>query len=93
MEQRTEDQPGPNLAKISRPRLGRCYPRQRLFDALDQESQKGLVWICAPAGSGKTTALGSYLKMRREKYLWYQIDARDADRLRAATTEIRESWR
>ena len=79
MEQRTEDQPGPNLAKISRPRLGRCYPRQRLFDALDQESQKGLVWICAPAGSGKTTALGSYLKMRREKYLWYQIDARDAD--------------
>lgn len=70
---------GGNPAKISRPRLGRIYPRKRLFNALDQASRNGLAWICAPAGSGKTTAVASYLKKRRAKYLWYQVDARDAD--------------
>lgn len=79
MDRWTKYHSGAHPAKISRPRLARIYPRKRLFNTLDQASGRGLVWICAPAGSGKTTAVASYLKMRGGKHLWYQVDARDAD--------------
>jgi ATP/maltotriose-dependent transcriptional regulator MalT len=38
-----------------------------------------VIWVGAPAGSGKTTLIASYLARRKLKPLWYRIDARDTD--------------
>lgn len=38
-----------------------------------------MVWVSAPAGSGKTTLVASYVKSRRLPCLWYQVDEGDAD--------------
>jgi DNA-binding SARP family transcriptional activator len=38
-----------------------------------------VIWIGAPAGSGKTTLAASYLAARKIKPLWYQFDTRDTD--------------
>jgi LuxR family maltose regulon positive regulatory protein len=65
-------------AKVSAPRLVETYRRKRLFRALD--ARKGrTVWIHAPAGAGKTSLVTSYLAARRVRFLWYNVDARDAD--------------
>ena len=40
---------------------------------------KKVVWIAAPAGAGKTSAVATYLSSRRLPTLWYNVDARDAD--------------
>lgn len=69
----------PVLAKLARPRPDRPYPRARLFKLLDGARKKPLIWLAAPAGSGKTTLVTSYLDARKLKHLWYQLDARDAD--------------
>ena len=66
-------------AKLSRPRLKRVYPRKRLFNALSDVSDFGAVWITGPAGSGKTTAVNSFLKERRLPCLWYSLDEGDTD--------------
>jgi DNA-binding SARP family transcriptional activator len=75
---RSRDAP-PALAKLTRPRLGQAYRRARLFGLLDRARRQPLVWLSAPAGSGKTTLAASYLEARRLRHLWYQLDARDAD--------------
>ena len=68
------------LAKLTPPRLGKVYLRTRLFDRLDvvRRSHPAL-WIGAPAGSGKTTLVASYLATHSVKPLWYSVDAGDAD--------------
>ncbi len=38
-----------------------------------------MVWMSAPAGSGKTTLVASYLDARKLPCIWYQLDAGDAD--------------
>ena len=38
-----------------------------------------VIWISAPAGSGKTTLVASYLEARSLPRLWYKIDIGDAD--------------
>lgn len=72
-------QPPVQPAKISRPRLGACFPRKRLFKLIDKAGQRPVVWIAAQAGAGKTTLLSSYLAERELPALWYQLDLRDAD--------------
>ncbi len=69
----------PMSAKVSAPRLSRIIERPRLFQRLDRGLRDGLVWICAPPGSGKTSLVSSYLKRRHLRPLWYQIDATDND--------------
>jgi len=69
----------PSIAKISRPKLARVYLRRRLFRLLDQCSEWPVIWISAPAGSGKTTLINSYLDSRKLSCLWYQVDEGDAD--------------
>src|SRR5438552_188167 len=66
-------------AKVCAPRLSEVYPRRAAFKALDRARRRPIVWISAPAGAGKTTLVGSYLKSRRLRALWYRIDAGDAD--------------
>lgn len=66
-------------AKISQPRLSGFYPRARLYRAMDEARRKPVIWISAPAGSGKTTLVAGYLKDKGLRHLWYQMDERDAD--------------
>ncbi len=65
--------------KLNRPDSGGVLQRERLHVRLDEACRQPLVWIHAPAGSGKTTLVSSYLASRQAKSLWYQMDADDAD--------------
>lgn len=66
--------------KISAPRLpAGIVQRERLFLHLDESSQKPVVWISGPGGSGKTMLVASYLASRNLPAIWYQVDQGDAD--------------
>ncbi len=67
------------LAKISRPRLFDVVPRVRLFELLDRNRGRPLIWISAAPGSGKTALVASYLDSRGLPTIWYQLDQSDAD--------------
>jgi len=66
-------------AKITRPRLSGIFQRDRIFSLLDAGSSKPVIWVAAPAGSGKTTLVASYLDARKLPCLWYQLDQGDGD--------------
>jgi LuxR family maltose regulon positive regulatory protein len=68
-----------NLAKLTRPKLFRAVPRERLFEKLDEACAQQAAWIGSPPGAGKTTLVSSYLECRQLPALWYQIDSGDAD--------------
>lgn len=68
-----------SLAKLTPPSAARLVPRERLFDRLDAARPQRLVWISAPAGSGKTSLATSWIAARNLRPLWYRIDADDAD--------------
>ncbi len=69
----------PTIAKITRPRPARLFLRRRLFRQIDRERDRPIVWVAAPAGSGKTTLVTSWLDERKMPCLWYQVDAGDGD--------------
>lgn len=64
---------------MTRPDLQNVYPRKRLFTRISQHISQSAVWICGPAGCGKTTLVNSYLKEENLPCLWYDVDERDAD--------------
>jgi ATP/maltotriose-dependent transcriptional regulator MalT len=71
---------GPNLAKITAPAPPDIVKRPRLSRLFEQALSKPVVWICGPAGAGKTTLAASGLaRWRRGSVLWYQVDAGDGD--------------
>ena len=53
--------------------------RERLFSWLESHREKPIIAISAPAGSGKTTLVASYLETRHIPCIWYQMDRSDAD--------------
>jgi DNA-binding SARP family transcriptional activator len=67
------------MVKISRPTPKDAFLRHRLFDHLDQMRRFPVIWISAPAGSGKTTLVSSYIENRNIPCLWYQVDKGDTD--------------
>ncbi len=68
------------LAKITRPSLSPAvYPRRRLFRLLDRARKNPVVFISAVPGSGKTTLIASYIKVKKIPCLWYQCDTGDSD--------------
>ena len=69
----------PPIAKITRPRIRGVFPRERLFGLLDETREYPVTWISAPAGSGKTTLVASYLEANKKPCLWYQVDEGDSD--------------
>ncbi|NSW53767.1 MAG: AAA family ATPase [Anaerolineae bacterium] len=64
----------------------KALPRQRLFSILDRgcEMACSLFLLSAPAGTGKTTLLTSWLRERRlqDEVVWLSLDAEDNDAAR-----------
>jgi len=60
------------------PRPG-FVPRPRLADRLDEGLGRGLVLVCAPAGSGKTALLADWARCGRRPVAWLSLDAGDND--------------
>ena len=79
MERRRRTRKAIGLAKLTPPSLPVVLKRPRLFRLLDKARARPVTWIAAPAGSGKTTLVASYLKARRLPVLWYRLDETDAD--------------
>jgi LuxR family transcriptional regulator, maltose regulon positive regulatory protein len=70
----------PGIAKFAPPRAGPALiPRPRLHTALRGALQEGSVWLAAPAGYGKSTALLDYLRHADAPCHWYRIDEGDQD--------------
>lgn len=69
----------PSLSKITRPAVSDILQRERLFLLLDEARSGSVTWLCAPAGSGKTTLVASWLASRKLPCLWYQVDEGDGD--------------
>jgi len=70
----------PTLAKLTPPRLPKVVERTWLYKQLDHaRKQRPIIWITGLPGMGKTTLITSYLRARKLKPLWYQIDSGDAD--------------
>ena len=62
--------PGPRPGFVSRPRLA---------DRLDEGLGRGLVLVCAPAGSGKTALLSGWARCGQRPAAWLSLDAGDND--------------
>ena len=65
--------------KLAAPKVEDAIARPRLYDRLDRARERSVVWIGAPAGSGKSTLVASYAQAKGLRCLWYGVDARDAD--------------
>ncbi len=68
-----------SLVKITPPHFTGIYSRKRLFRLLDHGHKKPVIWVCGPPGSGKTVLVSSYITVKGEKCLWYQVDKGDRD--------------
>jgi ATP/maltotriose-dependent transcriptional regulator MalT len=55
----------PLIAKITHPKTAGLFHHERLFRHLDEYGDVPVTWISAPAGSGKTTLVASYLADRK----------------------------
>ena len=54
-------------------------PRPRLAERIDDELQRGLALVCAPAGYGKTVLLAEWAQCARRPTAWLSLDAGDND--------------
>lgn len=54
-------------------------PRRRLIDRLVSPQGRGVVWIAAPAGYGKTTLLSQWAERERRPVAWVSLDRSDDD--------------
>jgi LuxR family transcriptional regulator, maltose regulon positive regulatory protein len=69
-----------SIAKLAVPRLSNVLPRHRLFRWIEKARRcHRVIWIWGPPGLGKTTLVASYLRVRKLRALWYQVDAGDGD--------------
>jgi LuxR family transcriptional regulator, maltose regulon positive regulatory protein len=69
----------PYQPKIIPPRLRDVTSRERLFNILDGLAEFPVTWVSAPAGSGKTTLVASYVQARKIPIIWYRVDEADND--------------
>ena len=73
------------LTKLHIPALRASHiPRRHLIERLTSETQTGLIFVCAPAGYGKTTFLSEWARTLMQKGIavgWFAIDPSDDDPL------------
>lgn len=69
----------PGRAKVTPPRLRNVLARERLFRLLNGLREHALIWLSAPAGSGKTTLVASWAQTLEADLVWYQCDEGDGD--------------
>lgn len=67
------------LNKITIPQSQQLIQRPHLYERLKQSGAVSSVWICGPAGSGKTSLMSSFLSADSRPGIWYQVDAADKD--------------
>ncbi len=67
------------LSKVNPPRLSKIVQRERIFKLFDEAHDVPVLWVAAPPGSGKTTAVASYLASRKLTKVWLQLDRGDND--------------
>jgi LuxR family transcriptional regulator, maltose regulon positive regulatory protein len=60
------------------PRPG-FVPRSRLVERLDEGLGRGMVLLCAPAGSGKTVLLAEWARRGGRPVAWLSLDSGDND--------------
>ena len=68
-----------NIPKLLPPKTDHIFRRDRLFSLLHDNAEQRAIWICSPAGSGKTSLVSSYIKEKALPSIWYQTDEGDAD--------------
>ncbi len=70
----------PLPAKLTRPRMHAPLLRERVFRQLDSGRDRAtVIWVDGPPGSGKTTAVATWLDDRQVPCEWYQVDRSDED--------------
>jgi LuxR family maltose regulon positive regulatory protein len=66
--------------KLLKPNIIGVLSRHRLYELLDSAGQNHrLIWVQAPAGSGKTTLAATYAEQSNLATLWYRFDEDDSD--------------
>ncbi|MCB0201402.1 MAG: LuxR family transcriptional regulator, partial [Anaerolineae bacterium] len=78
----SQNQPVQNLlqTKLYKPIIRKdLIARPRLFAMLDLGLERPFTMISAPAGYGKTTLVGSWLKSQSFPSLWISLDSNDND--------------
>jgi ATP/maltotriose-dependent transcriptional regulator MalT/DNA-binding SARP family transcriptional activator len=68
-----------DIVKINCPSAAGLLSRNHLFECLDNYDSVPVTWLTAPAGSGKTSLVTSYLAHRKSSFIWYQCDSGDRD--------------
>jgi len=63
---------------MPRPRPG-FVPRPQLAGRLEEGLARGLVLVCAPAGSGKTVLLADWARRENRPVAWLSLDTGDND--------------
>ncbi len=66
-----------SLAKIAIPKVYNIFLRKRLFSLINSYPERPITWVTAPAGSGKTTLITSFITTNKIPCLWYQVDEGD----------------
>lgn len=67
------------LTKIAPPHVEKVLLRKQLFRKLDRLRRRPVIWISAPAGTGKTTLATTYINTRKLPFLWFRLDKGDED--------------
>lgn len=64
--------------KLTVPNLPSIAKRKKILKKIEQ-SHCRVIWVGAPAGSGKTTLIADYARSFDRRCLWYEVDRGDRD--------------
>lgn len=67
----------PRLAKLSAPDVSQLLARPQLLEKMATAGP--VIWLCAPPGSGKTSAAAAFLASHPTPGIWYHLDRGDED--------------
>src|ERR1700744_2956194 len=78
------DRPFTRSNKLAAPHTAGLVVRQRLFREIERAPARGVIWIAAPPGAGKSSLAATWLysgrgAARHGHALWYRLNETDAD--------------